>query len=214
MSKPNKPRVVKVDEHIKKSTKQSVPSKIPGKRGRPRKDTGNVTQGGTEPIQLPHSSQSIPSPDRKPSSTQHAPSQVAIVPQYDTTEEAKGIISAPFSAAASLTGVPQLALTEFELLAIMPSWKVVYDKRIAPYLGQNADLYAFSFTMVNVVFAKFRVYQAAKPKAAPSYHVEPVTVPAGMEIKEVKVSTQENKVPAGASFSPNSFPGIPVELVK
>jgi hypothetical protein len=175
MSKPNVKRV-HIDDHIKSSKNNSgSKSEFKKPRGRPlgwRKNPEPTSSfNSSEPRSGLITSNShaqggngVP-PNTPPVSGSEPRADLKAVPVYDTTEEAKGVIQAPFNAIAAITGVPNLALSVPEIEALMPSWKVVYDKRIAPYMGQNADLYTFSFVMANVCLSKWRVYNDVKVKS-------------------------------------------------
>jgi hypothetical protein len=155
---------VKIDEHIK-STKKSNSSASTGKRGRPRKNTeqlhdaGKINLGGdsSSSVTLSESVETHIG-DNQPAS---------IEPVYDTTEEAKGFLRAPFDIAAGLTGIQKLALYPAQLDALAPSFKIVYDKRIAPKLGEDADLIAFAIVASGVIFEKVSVWREAKALEEP-----------------------------------------------
>lgn len=219
---------VKVDEHIK----QSKSHKATGNpRGRPRKnfdgpaETRGTPNGTSAGIPI-HSVPADGSPSAAPRTasdtirgagkdnstftrnTSTAPIQV--IPAYDTTEEAKGIISAPFSAVAVLTKTPAFALTVPELEALMPSWKTVYDKRIAPYMGDYADIYAFSFVMVNVVMTKAKAYNEAHPRrlrVAPVQEIKTGPTIQTTEAKEIKITEAKAEPNAFEKLSETMFPG-------
>lgn len=204
-----KPKVVKIDEHIRKS-KNSVQETVRRGRGRPRKDAGSNEAGGFN-----SSSPSKPLDDRvslpvKPVAPT-IPSET-IKPQYDTTEEAKGLISAPFEVVAGLTGNPKYKLYPAQLEAIAPSFKVVYDKRLAPKMGENADLIAFGMVFVGVLFEKVSVAREdmAKAKEKQSYHVEEVKKYDSVTPGAINSMEERKTSPFGAQ----AFPGIPTELVK
>jgi len=164
--KPNIKKV-KIDEHIK-TAKGSVNQNTPRKRGRPRKDRtesngGSILQdvgsgssgAGFSDAPIDHASDLI-----------HQPSIVE--PIYDTTEEAKGVLRAPFDIAAGLTGIAGLALTPSQIDALAPSFKVVYDRRIAPYMGDNADLIAFGMVFAGVAFQKVQIFRDEMEKRRPT----------------------------------------------
>jgi len=87
------------------------------------------------------------------------------------------MIQTPFEILSAVSKNPELKLYPEELDAIMPSWKTVYDKRIAPRLGENADIYQFVTVMIGISAIKYNVYQSKKPK---NEHVEE-------NIKEAKI---------------------------
>lgn len=152
---PLKLKKVKIDEHIKSSN--SGNSEAPKrKRGRPRKSA--------EPLAIPTISNSPPSPRHVDSESQQEDINHSIEPVYDTTEEAKGFLRAPFDIAAGLTGIPKLALYPAQLDALAPSFKIVYDKRIAPYLGEEADLITFAMVFSGILFEKVAVYKEEAAK--------------------------------------------------
>ena len=158
---------VKIDEHIKKST-SSNQSITPKKRGRP---TGSRKQFNSPQANLSSTSDSIGTTNNESFdanfSTIKPNTSEEIQPIYDTTEEAKGFLRAPFDIAAGLTGIQKLALYPHQLDALAPSFKVVYDKRIAPYMGENADLIAFSMVFLGVAFEKVGVYKEEIAKIKP-----------------------------------------------
>ena len=103
---------VKIDEHIK-STVGSNAEPLKRKRGRPRKnpispsDPQQVITGGNS-----FNSQSSHSSDQAGAG---APQSPKIEPVYDTTEEAKAFIRAPFDIAAGITSIKDLALYPAQL---------------------------------------------------------------------------------------------------
>lgn len=159
---------VKIDEHIKKASTTGSKTPTTGKRGRPRKiregSNGRPefapNSGTDQPLRLDH--QESLNQDANIDSVQQA-----IEPVYDTTEEAKGFLRAPFDIAAGLTGIKALSLYPTQLDALAPSFKVVYDKRIAPYMGENADLIAFTMVFMGVAFEKVQVYREETAKLKP-----------------------------------------------
>lgn len=155
---------VKIDEHIK-STVGSNAEPAKRKRGRPRKNPVS----SSDPQQVigsgnPFHSQPSHSPDQAGIGSPQPPK---IEPVYDTTEEAKAFIRAPFDIAAGITGIKDLALYPAQLEALTPSFKVVYDKRIAPYMGANADIYAFCIVMAGITFEKVQVFREHQARARP-----------------------------------------------
>lgn len=150
---------IKIDDIIR-ATKSTQQSSIPRARGRPKRSDPHLgnpssairTDGNAA---IPNSSPSHPGP----ATPTLNPAPITVVPQYDTTEEAKGFLRTPFEAAAGLTNIPTLNLLPAELEALMPSWKVVYDKRIAPNLGSNADLIAFGMVAGGILFNKYSIYK-------------------------------------------------------
>lgn len=163
---------VKIDEHIK-STAGTNAEPLKRKRGRPRKnsipsgDSQQAVTGGNPLNSIPFDSQ-----NQAGSGPAQPPK---IEPVYDTTEEAKAFIRAPFDIAAGLTGIKDLALYPAQLEALTPSFKVVYDKRIAPYMGANADIYAFCIVMAGITFEKvqvFREHQARMRPQAPNKNTD------------------------------------------
>lgn len=161
---------VKIDEHIKATGGSEQPVKR--KRGRPRKNPNALGQSqqanaGGNPLD------SMADSYQAQENIGHA-EPPKVEPVYDTTEEAKAFIRAPFDIAAGLTGIKDLALYPSQLEALTPSFKVVYDKRIAPYMGENADIYAFCIVMAGITFEKvqvFREYQARMRPQAPNNNV-------------------------------------------
>lgn len=153
MNKTKQLKKVKIDEHINKS-KKTIPALSSGKkRGRPKKEPIEVGQipisSGEEPID--HASTSTG--DIKPE----------IIPVYDTTEQAKAFIKTPFEVSAMIFSEPRLTLYPEELDAVMPSWKVVFDKHIVPNLGENADVYLFATVMLGITAKKYSII-ANRPK--------------------------------------------------
>lgn len=165
---------VKIDEHIKQNKTNS--SSTARKRGRPRKNTEHVSispeadAGRGAPSSLSFN-QSVEE------NIGAIEQQTAIEPIYDTTEEAKGFLRAPFDIAAGLTGIKNLALYPSQLDALAPSFKVVYDKRIAPKLGEDADLIAFAIVASGIVFEKVQVYRDEHKKHEPIEQVEEYQAP-------------------------------------
>ena len=162
---------IKIDEHIKSATKNSPIKKqaseniksdagIKRGRGRPRKNTQlddnapKISGSGLSPSLMDSNGGNQGS--NPADSLSGSPN---IKPIYDTTEEAKGVLQAPFEVAAGLTGCEKLRLSESQVFALAPSFKVVYDKRIAPYLGENADIYAFGMVFVGILFGKVTEYK-------------------------------------------------------
>jgi hypothetical protein len=155
---------VNIDDHIKSSGKKNQ-SSTKGKRGRPRKDRA---QSNIEHTTIGSGAESL-SADQQESydgNIDHS-QQHKVEPVYDTTEEAKGFLCAPFAVAAGLAGIPELNLYPEELNALAPSFKIVYDKRIAPYMGENADLIAFTMVAAGIVFKKVQVIKAHQEKNKP-----------------------------------------------
>jgi hypothetical protein len=159
---------VKIDDHIKNSKKGNNQTPT-GKRGRPRKNpdallsTGFNYPGGGAP-----SSDTLSESDE----TSIRDSIQAVEPIYDTTEEAKGFLRAPFDIVAGLSGIPELALYPQQLDALAPSFKIVYDKRIAPKLGEDADLIAFAVVLSGVAFEKIGVWREVTGKAQKTAEAE------------------------------------------
>jgi len=153
---------VKIDDHIRASN-QGINQNQPRKRGRPRKNTESFSNTGK--IDGPGSSSISDTINFKSeennTSTQLLPE---VQPIYDTTEEAKGFLRAPFDIAAGLTGIQKLALYPHQLDALAPSFKIVYDKRIAPKLGEDADLIAFAVVASGVIFEKVAVWREETEK--------------------------------------------------
>lgn len=164
----NKPQLkkVKIDDHIRgiKSSGDKAPAR---KRGRPRKNHG--------PDQTPENGFGDQNPsssvlDRSPlSENPSAPELPApeIEPVYDTTEEAKAFLRSPFEIAAGATGWERLNLYPAQLEALAPSFKIVYDKRIKPKLGEEADLIAFTMVLSGVIFEKVQVVREERAKLKP-----------------------------------------------
>lgn len=155
---------IKIDEHIKSTAGTNQPE-VKRKRGRPRKNpivSGDAKQAGGIGSTL---SFNAGNPIHEGS---HAATQSPkIEPVYDTTEEAKAFIRAPFDIMAGLTGIADLALYPHQLDALAPSFKVVYDRRIAPFMGQNADLYAFAIVLSGIAFEKVLIFKQHQEKARP-----------------------------------------------
>lgn len=152
---------VKIDDHIRASKKSNsdTPKR---KRGRPRKDSG-FNQAPENGAGIDNSSSILS--DGAPLSEnigdiEREASQVQ--PQYDTTEEAKAFLRSPFDMAAGITGIKKLSLYPEQLEALAPSFKVVYDKRILPSLGENADLIAFTVAASGIIFEKVSVFREYK----------------------------------------------------
>lgn len=154
---------VKIDDHIRASNQGNVHNQ-PRKRGRPRKNTESLSN----PPKINGAGNSSASnainfeEQENNSSAQLLPE---VQPIYDTTEEAKGFLQAPFDIAAGLTGIQKLALYPHQLDALAPSFKIVYDKRIAPKLGEDADLIAFAVVASGVLFEKVAVWREETEKA-------------------------------------------------
>lgn len=167
---------VKIDEHIRASKGTNKPasqSAAPRKRGRPRKTGAEFNAADSITGGSGQSSKVIDQPvDDSVSFTQHS-NEVEIEPVYDTTAESRAFLEAPFSVAAGLTGIPKLALYPTQLDAMAPSFKLVYDKRIAPYMGDNADLIAFTMCAMGVVFEKVQVFREESEKRAPVQKPQP-----------------------------------------
>lgn len=153
---------VKIDDHIKTSN-TGISQNQPRKRGRPRKNTESFSNAGK--INGPgNTSISDPIKHSLEENNSHTELQPEIQPIYDTTEEAKGFLRAPFDIAAGLTGIQKLALYPHQLDALAPSFKLVYDKRIAPKLGEDADLIAFAVVASGVIFEKVAVWKEETEK--------------------------------------------------
>lgn len=163
----NKPEIkrIKIDDHIKASNTGN--SKIgTRKRGRPRKDSTSINATMSDTAGSP--SPSIDHSDSIEKNNDISESHSRILePVYDTTEEAKAFLRAPFDVIAGLTGIQKLALYPAQLDALAPSFKLVYDKRIAPSMGENADLYAFAICFAGVAFEKVGVYREEMKKRKP-----------------------------------------------
>ena len=157
---------VKIDEHIK-STVGSNAEPAKRKRGRPRKNP----VASSDSQQVIGSGNSLGGQSFNPQNqTSFNPASIEspkIQPVYDTTEEAKAFIRAPFDIAAGLTGIKDLALYPAQLEALAPSFKVVYDKRIAPYMGENADIYAFCIVLAGITFEKVQVFREHQTRMSP-----------------------------------------------
>lgn len=158
----NELKRVKIDEHIKATVGSGEPPVKRG-RGRPRKNPKSLSDsqqiggvGNSLPSDALHSGNQIGASGAQPPK---------IEPVYDTTEEARAFIRAPFDIASGLTGIPQLALYPSQLDALTPSFKTVYDKRIAPYMGANADIYAFAIVFAGIAFEKVTVFNEVKRRA-------------------------------------------------
>jgi len=147
---------VKIDDHIKNSKKGNGTA-TPAKRGRPRKTPELSSIPGNAGSSRDSSSVVIDS-QSVDSHIDDAQLQ-EVQPVYDTTEEAKGFLRAPFDIAAGLSGIPRLALYPSQLDALAPSFKIAYDKRIAPKLGEDADLIAFAVVVSGVLFEKVAVWK-------------------------------------------------------
>lgn len=163
----NKPEIkkVKIDEHINATKRKAiVETAIVRKRGRPRKD--NVSDDRARKLQPAEGASTSPGAiDSRPIDQNKQPATIpAIQPIYDTTEEAKAFLRSPFDIAAGLTGIQKLALYPSQIDALAPSFKVVYDKRIAPYMGNNADLIAFGVCAAGIIFEKVQVFQQENNK--------------------------------------------------
>lgn len=153
---------VKIDDHIRASNNGNSGNQ-PRKRGRPRKNPESFSNAGK--IDGPGSA-SISDTLNSASETHDSPSHVLpeVEPVYDTTEEAKGFLRAPFDIVAGLSGIPKIALYPSQLDALAPSFKIVYDKRIAPKLGEDADLIAFAVVASGVIFEKIAVFKEESEK--------------------------------------------------
>lgn len=185
MNKTKQLKKVKIDEHINKS-KKKIPALSSGKkRGRPKKEPIEVGQipisSGEEPID--HASTSTG--DIKPE----------VIPVYDTTEQAKAFIKTPFEVSAMIFSEPRLTLYPEELDAVMPSWKVVFDKHIVPNLGENADVYLFATVMLGITAKKYSII-ASKPK--------------DKFVSEMKVEPVQEKNQSSQQNMASSIPVMPV----
>lgn len=150
---------VKIDEHIRQIGQRSSQQTVKRGRGRPRKVTEH-SAGGSGTLDEARGDQAFSVTDpasMSEGSNVHQPTEVQ--PVYDTTEEAKAFLSAPFSIVAGLTGIKELDLYPSQLDALAPSFKLVYDKRIAPNMGEHADLIAFGICASGVLFEKVQVYR-------------------------------------------------------
>ena len=159
----SKIRKVNIDAHIKASNAGSSQT-TSRKRGRPRKNT----ESPNHPQQIERAGDSsFIIPDESSFEANNSIDQSHFIePVYDTTEEAKGFLRAPFDIAAGLSGIRSIALYPEQLDALAPSFKVVYDKRIAPNMGENADLIAFAMVATGVIFEKILVYKNENEKPA------------------------------------------------
>ena len=169
---------VHIDDHIKSArTNQTTNT---GKRGRPRKnpepsgDPGKVNASGNTSL--------FDSLDKSVETSISDTSYPEVVPAYDTTEEAKGFLRAPFDIAAGLANNTRLALYPAQLEAMAPSFKIVYDRRIAPNMGDHADLIAFAMVASGVIFEKVAIFkeqrEMEKPKPKPKTDsVDSPTIP-------------------------------------
>lgn len=153
MAIPAKLKKVKIDEHIRKSKKQSPgqPGNTTKKRGRPPKTSNeSVGIGSAEPGPLAESVSTDP--------TGNPPLTPEIVPEYDTTAEARAVLAAPFGVISALSGVQEVALTEPELDASVPSFRAVYDKHLRPFIGENAEVYAFGLVFAGLLAKKYQAF--------------------------------------------------------
>lgn len=152
---------VKIDEIVKTANNRTEP--LPKRsRGRPRKNPeqlrlsepehGRVKRSIDVRAELPETSQGDDKRETK------------VEPIYDTTEESKAFLRAPFDVVSGVTGCKDIALYPHELDALAPSFKIVYDKRIAPNLGEHADLIAFGVVLSGVVFQKAMIYKDFRDK--------------------------------------------------
>ena len=104
----------------------------------------------------------------------------------------KAFIKAPFEVFAAVTKIADLQLTLLEIEAISPSFKIVYDKRIAPNLGQHADLFAFLMVFGGIAANKISIFNKAKAKARsphPNFETENKTPDAPVESKPLAPRT-------------------------
>jgi len=212
MSKQQKPKVVNIDAHIKKSTKQAIPAKVPGKRGRPTnasKLAGNSGNEGTDTT-----TPRIISSHGEPNSAQQSTPTVSpapVVVAFDTTAQAKGFIQGPFAIVAMILSDNDMALTEQEADLITPVFKPIYDEDILPMMGKNSKYVNLGAILAGVIGKKFMLYRAKHANdKKPTYHVEPVTVPDGYKVEGAEIKQTYPPRPSGAQ----AFPGIPTELVK
>lgn len=156
---------------------------IKAKRGRPAGSKKllvieNATLGPSITPPIKHSVEGVPASTALP--------KVVIQPLYDTTEESKAFIKAPFEIFAVVTKISDLQLTLLEIEAISPSFKIVYDKRIAPNLGQHADLFAFLMVFGGIAANKISIFNKAKAKGAsphPRFETETKAPEASVENK-------------------------------
>jgi hypothetical protein len=158
---------VKIDEHIK-SVKQANSDPVKRKRGRPRKNPlppqssiGNSETMGSEN----DGSESFNSTQSGENYSNQA-SAPQIEPIYDTTPEAKGLLCTPFAALALLFQNQKLTLDESEIESLMPTFKPVYDNRIKPRMGENADLISFGAAFTVVLVRKVQVIGEMKKERA------------------------------------------------
>jgi len=161
---------VNIDAHIKNSKVSSTANikTSPRGRGRPRKNPDGVNSPA-KPDDAGKSSllnSSVGSGTESPKH-EHNTEQPIIIPQYDTTEEAKGILKTPFALLAMFAKIEGLNLDDSEVQALLPSWKVVYDKRIAPSLGENADIYVFATVFIQVSLGKYVLFRTEQSKRGP-----------------------------------------------
>lgn len=210
MSKPiQKPKVIKIDAHIKKSTKETVPGKIPAKRGRPT-NASKLTENSTNQGGNPNPPRIISSLGEPSSPQQPVPPVSPIVVQFDTTEQAKAFIQGPFAIVAMMLSDNDMALSKDEADIIGPVFKPVYDEDILPSLGKNSKYVNLGAILAGVIGKKFMLYRAkhANDKKQ-TYYVEPAVTPPQPKAPPV------SQPPAGATVqNPFKPPIIPVDLVK
>ncbi len=158
---------VKIDEILKASKTKNIENSARRGRGRPRKSELQAGQAESQRLissndaaQGTSSNSAMGAID--PKNDQQAQLSSQVVPIYDTTEEAKAFIQGPFEIAAALTKYKDFKLFSEELEAITPSFKLVYDKRIKPSLGENADIYAFAVVFAGIAAKKAYGYSEWK----------------------------------------------------
>lgn len=179
-------KTVRIDEILKNGKNAET---IRAKRGRPAGskkqvviENAPVSVSTTTSIKSPAEGAQVSSPLPK----------IVIQPTYDTTEESKAFIKAPFEVFAAVTKIADLQLTLLEIEAISPSFKIVYDKRIAPNLGQHADLFAFLMVFGGIAANKISIFNKAKAKARsphPNFETENKTPDAPVESKPLAPRT-------------------------
>ena len=186
MNKIKQLKKVKIDEHIKNSKKSEEKSNV-GKRGRPKGSVKKKDEIKIESINVGGGlDRAGEGPDLQGAGVNIGDGiESNVIPVYDTTEQAKAFIKTPFEVSAMIFSEPRLTLYPEELDAIMPSWKVVFDKHIVPNLGENADVYLFATVMLGITAKKYSII-ASKPKDkfVSEMKVEPV--------QEKNQSSQQN----------------------
>jgi len=193
MNKIKQLKKVKIDEHINSSKRSKGPDNtIKRTRGRPKKVASQSSEPTIDRIE-PIFNASVASPINNSEISSDQPSE--IVPVYDTTEQAKAFIKTPFEVSAMIFSEPRLTLYPEELDAVMPSWKVVFDKHIVPNLGENADVYLFATVMLGITAKKYSII-ASKPK--------------DKFVSEMKVEPVQEKNQSSQQNMASSIPVMPV----